>query len=86
MNDLLLCTLKVLHSEVQSIEPPHSELVTLGASLYPTAPEDRVRQLKEELETLQMRLCVQNEVLPQRYREMKIIILAHEYNICPLDL
>lgn len=74
MNNLLICTLQVLHSEVQSLEPPHAELVTLGMSLYPTAPEDRVRQLKEELETLQRRLCVRNEVLPQRYSKISLFI------------
>lgn len=59
-------SLQALHAEVQSLEPAHAELVSLGTSLCPTAPEERVRQLKDELETLQRRLHVQNEVLPQR--------------------
>lgn len=59
-----------MHSEVQSLEPAHAELISLGISLYPTAPEERVRQLKDELETLQRRLHVQNEVLPQRYSKI----------------
>lgn len=58
--------LQALHSEVQSLEPAHAELVSLGTSLCPTAPEERVKQLQDELESLQRRLHVQNEDLPQR--------------------
>lgn len=58
--------LQALRSEVQSLEPAHAELISLGSSLYPTAPEDRVKQLKDELAALQRRLHVQNEALPQR--------------------
>lgn len=61
-----LFLLQALHSEVQSLAPAYAELVSVGTSLCPTAPEDRVRQLKDELETLQQRLHAQNEVLPQR--------------------
>lgn len=59
-------SLQALLSDVQSLEPAHPELASLVMSLCPTAPEERVRQLKEELETLQRRLNVQNEVIPQR--------------------
>lgn len=59
-------SMQALYSDVQSLEPAHAELVSLETSLCPTAPEERVRQLKDELETLQRRLHVQNEVLPQR--------------------
>lgn len=62
--------LKALHSEVLSLEPAHAELVSLGTSLYLTAPDERVRQLKDELEALQGRLHVQNEALPQRYNKI----------------
>lgn len=60
-------SLQALHSEVQSLERAYTELVSLGTSLYPTATEEKVGQLKDELEILQRRLRVQNEVLPQRY-------------------
>lgn len=63
-------SLQVLYSEVQSLERAHAELASLGTSLYPTAEGERVSQLKDELETLQRRLHVQNEVLPQRYNEI----------------
>ena len=58
--------LQALHSEVRSLEPAHAELISLGTSLCPTAPEDRVKQLKDELAALQRRLQVQSEALPQR--------------------
>lgn len=57
----------MLLSEVLSLEPAHPELASLVSSLCPTAPEERVRQLRDELQTLQRRLHVQNEVIPQRY-------------------
>lgn len=59
----------MLHSELQSLEPAHAELESLGMLLYPAAPDERVRQLKDELGTLQRRLHVQNQVLPERYSE-----------------
>lgn len=62
-----LSSLQMLLSEVLSLEPAHPELVSLVSSLCPTAPEERVRQLRDELQTLQRRLHVQNEVIPQRY-------------------
>lgn len=66
LNNLQINSLQALHSEIQTLEPAHAELVSLGTSLCPTAPEERVRHLKDELETLQKRLHVQNEVFPQR--------------------
>ncbi|KAF1374585.1 hypothetical protein PFLUV_G00230620 [Perca fluviatilis] len=63
--------LQALHSEVQSLAPAYAELVSVGTSLCPTAPEDSVRQLKDELETLQQRLHGQNEALPQRIKELQ---------------
>lgn len=68
---------QVLHSEVLSLEPAHAELVSLGMSLYPTAPDDRISQLKDDLETLQRRLHLQNEVLPQRYSQRKKTFLVN---------
>lgn len=61
-----MCSSQASHSEVHSLEPAHAELASLVTSLCPTAPEDRVRQLKDELETLRQRLHVQNEVIPHR--------------------
>lgn len=58
--------LQALHSELQSLEPSHPELESLVMALCPTASEERAMQLKDELETLQRRLHVQNEVIPQR--------------------
>lgn len=58
--------MQALHSEVQSFQPVHPELVTLVDSLCPTAPEERVRQLKDDLDTLQTKLHIQNEVIPER--------------------
>lgn len=59
-------SLQALHCEVQGLEPAYVELVSLATSLYLTAPQERVKQLKEELEMLQRRLHVQNEALPQK--------------------
>lgn len=59
-------SLQAIHSEVQTFKAAHPELVSLVMSLCPTAPEDRVKELKDELETLQKRLQVQNDVIPQR--------------------
>lgn len=58
--------LQALHSEVQSLEPSLPALASVVTSLCPTAPEDKVRQLKEELENLQKRFNLQNKVIPQR--------------------
>lgn len=58
--------MQALHFEVQSFQPVHLELVTLVNSLCPTAPEESVQQLKDELETLQKKLHIQNEVIPER--------------------
>lgn len=57
---------QALHSDMKSLEPAHAGLVSLGTSLYPTAPAERVGELKQELENLQKRLQAQNEALPQR--------------------
>ena len=67
--------MEVLHSEVQSLDLAHVELVSVGTSLFPTAPEERVKQLKDELEALQWRLHVQNEVLPQRYSKIVHLLM-----------
>ncbi|CAG13184.1 unnamed protein product, partial [Tetraodon nigroviridis] len=63
--------LQALHSEVQSFQPVHLELVTLVDFLCPTAPEERVQQLKDDLETLQKKLHIQNEVILERIEELQ---------------
>lgn len=59
-------SLQALHSEVQSLEPTLPALSSLVMSLCPTAPEERVKELKEELQSLLTRLNVQNKIIPQR--------------------
>lgn len=58
--------MQALYSEVQSIQAVHPELVTLVDSLSPTAPEERVQQLKDDLDILQNKLHIQIEVIPER--------------------
>lgn len=58
--------LQALHSEIQSFQLVHPELATLVNTLCPTASEERVQQLKDDLGTLQKRLHFQNEVIPER--------------------
>lgn len=58
--------IQLLQSEVQTLEPLYLELMSLGTLLYPSAPEERVAQLREDLETLQKRLNIQKAVIPQR--------------------
>lgn len=57
---------QALQVEVESLKKAHEDLASLGTLLYPTAPEDNVTKLKDELGTLQERLLVQQEVIPQR--------------------
>ncbi|XP_041828569.1 nesprin-1-like [Melanotaenia boesemani] len=63
--------LQALQPEVQSLQRDCAELVSLETLLYPTAPEERVIQLKDELQNMQERLLVQHEVLPQRITELQ---------------
>jgi len=60
-------SLQAFLSELHFLQPAHADLVSLGTSLCPAAPEERAKQLEDELEMLQRKLHVQNEVLPQRY-------------------
>ncbi|KAJ0062855.1 hypothetical protein NL108_008143 [Boleophthalmus pectinirostris] len=62
--------LQALQSEVHTLEPTYLELMSLGTLLYPSAPEERVTQLKEDLETLQKRLNIQKAVIPQRIQDL----------------
>ncbi len=78
-------SLQALHSEVLALEPTHTELTSLGTALCPTAPEERVRQLKDELETLQRRLNVQNEVIPQRLDHLTAVISLQVTHTCDVS-
>ncbi|XP_037550764.1 nesprin-1 [Nematolebias whitei] len=70
--------LQALQLEEQGLERAHADLVSLGTLLHPTAPEERVIQLKDELWTLQKRLTVQQEVIPQRIAELQSRVLLVE--------
>nr|XP_057913481.1 nesprin-1 isoform X6 [Doryrhamphus excisus] len=61
--------LQALRSEVQTLASSHAELVSLGTSLYPSAPDES--HLMEDLDALQGRLHVQNEALPRRIQELQ---------------
>ncbi|KAK6304736.1 hypothetical protein J4Q44_G00253220 [Coregonus suidteri] len=58
--------LQDLQSEVVSLEPLHAGLVASGTSLYPTAPEEKARQLSDDLEQLKKRWSSQNQLIPHR--------------------
>lgn len=58
--------LQALQPELQSLQTAHADLLTLGTDVFPSAAEQTVLQLQEELDVLQRRLQVQQEALPRR--------------------
>lgn len=58
--------LQALQPELRSLQTAHADLQTLGMDFYHSAPEQKVLQMKDELETLHRRLRVQQEALPER--------------------
>ena len=55
-----------LRSELKSLEVLLKELGTQAEALYPTAPQERVEALKEELHQLQQRWSSQTTALANR--------------------
>ncbi|XP_029943278.1 nesprin-1-like [Salarias fasciatus] len=63
--------LQALQAELQDLDPVLEQLRALGAELVSTADQETRTRLRETLETLQTRLQVQNQDLPQRLQDLQ---------------